>query len=80
VSGLQATHTYKGTPYLCATLRELWPYYQTTDDSKKWFAFTPDMRRVTIGGVESEQRLKEIVDGSEAISDVIDQLTYQPGQ
>ena len=74
MSNLQTTHTYKGTPYLCASIKEMWPYYQTTDHSKKWWGFTADMSKVVIGGVESEDRLKYIIDASESMNDLIDLL------
>lgn len=75
MNNISPTHIYKGTPYLCATIKELWPYYQTTDHRKKWFGFTRDLKKVVIGGVDSETQLKNIIDGSDVMNE---QLNFLP--
>lgn len=74
MNNIHPTHIYKGTPYLCATIKELWPYYQTTDDRKKWFGFTRDLKKVAIGGVATEAQLKEIIDASDAMNETLNYL------
>ena len=74
MNNIQPTHSYKGVPYLRATIKELWPYYQTTDDGQKWFGFTLDMKKVVVGGVASEDQLKDIIDASDSMNEFLNYL------
>jgi len=58
---------YRGTPYCQATVADVMPSLVNYDDRPLWFAFTPNLKKITVGGVETEAKLKAIIDASDKI-------------
>lgn len=65
---------HQGTPYVLATPAEAIPGNCEPDQSPKWFAFTPDFKKMLVGGVATEERLKTIIEADDEFERALDSI------
>ena len=71
---IQPDGHYRGTPYALTSAHALSPLSATASHELRWFAFTPDLTKLTVGGVDSFEQLKTIIDYSIALEQRIEDL------